>query len=451
VVQYAMEASRSAGHSLMSPSTPRPYGQPGGVNAFAELIQACTATTDVLAEVLRNFWGLSVRVAFLGVSEKPQYYWRLDDFHVSQLSLESSAAKGQAAPEKSAMATLRLSDSACDVLLDRVLGGLATPFSFKQLSPLEGTILNEFSRDVLACLKKELLRKHARVSDSSLLHIIWVVQPEPPAAREAGSGSITPVVLADIPVGKIVFSVPPGALKHWTGSYHPPQAEEVVPDPFFYHVQTPQPVYLGSTRVQLADLEQLEPEDLILLENSHFETMALTDPASGQRVPFPVTIHHQQRITIPYTQEFATMETQSHSAKQSLWDNLMIEVDASFEPIKLPLKQLKQMTEGLVIEMGDLVHNRIALQVEGKTLAWGELLIVGDKFAVRVSQVAANPGEESGHAPPALMGGQSHYAQPASSMEEESEEASENDAEEENLDSFLDNDFDEIADDEEDW
>ena len=442
---------------MVSPSAPRSVGQPGGVGALTELIQACHNTTDTLAEVLKSFWGLSVRVVFFGVSDKPQYYWRMDDFHVSQLSLENAAAKGQAPPaqEKAAMATLRLSDSACDVLLDRVLGGLATPFSFKQLSPLEGTILNEFSRDVLACLKKGLIKKNTRASDASLLHLIWVIQPEPmPYQPEQGSGGVKPAVLADIPVGKIVFSVPPGALKHWNALASFPQ-EETVPDSFFFHSHVAQSIYLGSTKVQLADLEQLESEDLIILENSHADRMSLTDLASGQRVPFPVTIHHPQRITIPYTQEFATMETQSHSVKQSLWDNLMIEVDASFEPIKLPLKQLKQMSEGLVIEMGDLVHNRIALQVEGKTLAWGELLIVGDKFAVRVSQVASESHEspefnaEPQHAPPALMSGppQQAYQQPMGEMQAMPGEA----AEEANLDNFLDKDFDEIADDEEDW
>jgi flagellar motor switch/type III secretory pathway protein FliN len=160
-----------------------------------------------------------------------------------------------------------------------------------------------------------------------------------------------------------------------------------------------------------------------------------------------VEIQHQQRITIPYTQEFAMMETQSHSAKQSLWDNLMIEVDASFEPIKLPLKQLKQMTEGLVIEMGDLVHNRIALQVEGKTLAWGELLIVGDKFAVRINQVATNPGAEEAASHSGHVG-----ALPADSSAALLPAAQGGIAEEAHSDQYLDKDFDEIADDdEEDW
>jgi len=448
VVQLAMEASLAAGHSLMSPLFQKPHGSAAGVGEFNDLIQLCHASTASLAEVLKNFWGLSVQVVFLGISNKTQYFWRMDDFHVSQLALENSSATQQelaaTTNKPPAMATLRLSDSACDVLLERVLGSLATPFSFKQLSPLEGTILNEFSRDVLTCLKKELLKKSAKVFSSPTVHLIWVIQPEPLALppSESATGVITPAILADFPVGKIIFSVPFSALKHWNGnsSLIPTEA---IPDPFFYHVQTVLPIYLGSTKVQLAELEQLEPEDLIILENSQLGRMALIDPASGQKVPFLAEIHHPQRITIPYTQEFASMEAQSHSAKQSLWDNLMIEVDASFEPIKLPLKQLKQMTEGLVIEMGDLVHNRIALQVEGKTLAWGELLIVGDKFAVRVSEIIPNPGEDSSASVPALTTSDRYMEHPSPGGQ-----GTEHTDEE---DEFLDNDFDDMADDEEDW
>lgn len=53
------------------------------------------------------------------------------------------------------------------------------------------------------------------------------------------------------------------------------------------------------------------------------------------------------------------------------------------------------MTEGLIVEVGDLTANRIRLHVEGKTVAVGELVIVGDRFGVRISRV----GEETLEAP----------------------------------------------------
>jgi hypothetical protein len=151
------------------------------------------------------------------------------------------------------------------------------------------------------------------------------------------------------------------------------------------------------------------------------------------------------------------MDTQSSitSAKQALWDNLMIEVGAEFEPIKLPLKQLKQMTEGLVIEMGDLVHNRVCLQVEGKTLAWGELIIVGDKFGVRVCKV--DPAHSHGAAAetvemPAPVMPEMAAMPPAEPHQALPQQAMPGAAETENLDNFLNEDFDDtFDDDEEGW
>jgi flagellar motor switch protein FliN/FliY len=227
----------------------------------------------------------------------------------------------------------------------------------------------------------------------------------------------------------------------------------MVPDAFFFQAKGQARIFLGTTRVALADLEQLEPEDVIVLENSHANTMFVIEPESGERIPFQSEIRQKQRLTIPYTQELAMMDTQQQStisAKQALWDNLMIEVGAEFEPIKLPLKQIKQMTEGLVIEMGDLVHNRIRLQVEDKVLAWGELIIVGDKFGVRICQVAANQS----------LDGQSDMDQgalatlgPSPSVDQSAAQPMEEpSAEEENLDNFLNEDFDDtFEDDEEDW
>jgi flagellar motor switch/type III secretory pathway protein FliN len=450
VVPYSMEASLAAGHALMPLSAVGWKEQSAGVGAYSQFLENCHSVTEKLAEVLHNFWGLSAKVVFFGLSDKTQAYWKMDDFHVSQLSLESiasptsQAAQGaqatQQAGQATPMALLRLSDSACDMLLARVLGELANPFSFKRLSPLEGTILNEFSRDILAYFKKALIKKAGRISDSPLIHVVWLIQLEPAASPQANASQ---TVLADLPVGKIIFSVPKAALKQGAGLARPDHEASAenssVADSFFFHVQAAQPIYLGSTRVQLADLDQLEAEDLMVLENSRPNQMFLINPVSGEKVPFSVEIQHQERITIPYTQEFAPMETQSVNARQSLWDNLMIEVEASFEPIKLPLKQLKQMTEGLVIEMGDLVHNRIALQVEGKTLAWGELLIVGDKFAVRVSRVAANPGNEED-------------ARALRSQEVESEEYTDEGSADED-EEYLDEDFDDDEEDgeEEDW
>jgi flagellar motor switch protein FliN/FliY len=398
----------------------------------------------ILAETLRQFWGLEVQLTFFAVSDTMHYFWRLDDFHVSQLTLDTAQSGLEPAT-----ALLRLSDGACSALLTRVMGPRKTGFSFKQISPLEATVLNEFSRDLLAHFKKQLLRKPGKHHSNDTLHLMWVFTLEETSVLY----QTTQQYQVALDLGKIILSIPLDAIRLKPYPYASDSSQAMVPDAFFFQAKGQARIFLGTTRVALADLEQLEPEDVIVLENSHANTMFVIEPESGERIPFQSEIRQKQRLTIPYTQELAMMDTQQQStisAKQALWDNLMIEVGAEFEPIKLPLKQIKQMTEGLVIEMGDLVHNRIRLQVEDKVLAWGELIIVGDKFGVRICQVAANQS----------LDGQSDMDQgalatlgPSPSVDQSAAQPMEEpSAEEENLDNFLNEDFDDtFEDDEEDW
>lgn len=425
---------------------PKPVQWEGFVNA-------CMALTPRLTEIVSEFWGVPVQLGLFAVSSQTHYFWRMDDFHVSQLQLEKVS---EIAPTAQATADLRLSESLCATLLSRVLGPRASSlpgFSFKQLSPLEASILNEFSRDLLAVFKKGLLRKPARKSPGKPVHLVWVVAlAEPQKDLHRVMDALASIqFLEGLELGKIVLTLPISAIR-------PAEEEtlaEQVPDDFFFEATAMAGIGIGSSQVPLADLDLLEPGDLIVLENSQAEHMALIEPESGEQIPFGVEIANRQSITIPYTQEFDEMDTQlsGGSARQKLWDNLMIDVGAEFEPVKLPLKQLKQMSEGLVVELGDLVHNRICLRVEGKTLAYGELVIVGDKFGVRVSQVVVDGAASQTAALPVQSSAPAQHA-PAQEAEQplpsQPEQVSVD--EEINLDNFLNEDFDEaLADGDEEW
>lgn len=77
--------------------------------------------------------------------------------------------------------------------------------------------------------------------------------------------------------------------------------------------------------------------------------------------------------------------TQEMQTKPTIWDTLEVDVTAAFQPIKLPLKQLKELEQGLVLEVGNLMENQVIVEVEGHPVAWGELLVLGDKFGVRIT------------------------------------------------------------------
>jgi flagellar motor switch protein FliN/FliY len=432
-----------------------------GIGPWQAMVQTCVSVTPSLSELLFQFWGVPMKVVFFGISDKPHYFWRMDDFHVSQLQLERVTDTSSKTP---ATALLRLSEGLCATLLTRVLGARdlsQSAFSFRQLSPLEATILNELSRDLLGIFKKELLQKPAPKSNPRLLQLLWMVALDETAQNlEPMMGPSEAIQFIEgMELGKIVLSLPANALR---AEIEPETAQQqaVVPDHFFFHVQAPARIYLGSSRVALADLDNLERGDMIVLDNSHISRMALIVPDSDEHLPFSVEIPNPQAITIPYQQEFDQMDThtQGGSARQKLWDNLMIEVGAEFEPVKLPLKQIKQMSEGLVIEMGDLLHNQVSLHVEGKTLAYGQLIIVGDKFGVRVNQVVAEEKDSelasiplvSSQASSEKTNSKGKIAQKKQAVPSQERLPAE---EEVSLDKFLNEDFDETGEDGEgeDW
>ncbi len=449
------EFDTPTGYALVPTSKQTGEHSPVDTAAWSPWTDAIAATercTTTLTRVLQDFWGVPVDVQLLGISNAMQYYWRLDDFHVSQFELGLREADGATLATDSGNVLLRLSDSACSILLNTVLGTSEQehPFTFRQISPLEASIINEFSKDVLSTMRKVLIERPPPGSPATpVVHVVWLVQlanqSEPLSEIRPGLKPAAPSLSTGDKVGKIILTLPAVALKVPNS---PPKLAQSVPDSFFYHVQTTARIALGSTRMQLSDLHNLERDDVVVLEDSDPEFMALLSPDTGEALPFSALIPQRSRISLPEPQsdmqEFDVMDTPD--ARQTLWDNLMIDVSAEFTAVKLPLKQLRQMTEGLVVEMGDLIHNQVSLQVEGKTLAWGELVIVGDKFGVRINKLEAEDdtdadADETGA--PRLQGG---LAGESTGSGEPAADGAPDEA-----DNFLNEDFDGAFEEEEEW
>ena len=436
--------------------TPKP--RPISWRQWEAVARACAHVTPLLTQVIQQFWGMPVQVKFFSASTRNHYYWQADDFHVSQLILPGVKVPSLEG-ETQAMALMRISDTACSSLISQVLGPQPNGhFSFNQLSPLEATILNEFSRDLLSVYMKNLIKKPKpnRKTRMDLVNLMWTLQlEEPEDPLNKGLRFKQPPE-----TGKILLTLPVGALKAEALKIADPAAPEPEPtvmDGFFYHVQSDVSLFVGNTHVALSDLDSLEKGDLVILENSDANQLYLVEPESGIHLPFTPGISHKQRLLVPIEQDLIMMEPPQETmtgARQQLWDNLQIEVDAQFMPIKLPLKQLKQMSEGLIVEMGDLIHNDICLSVEGKPLAYGELVIVGDKFGVRIKQVKGEAEEEAAaeamNAPGGMMDAMAPEG-PGMMQAPPDAEAPAAEGEEAALEQFLNDDFDDTFDDEEDW
>lgn len=416
---------------------------------WQRIVQACSHVTPILAKLVQDFWGIPVQLKFFSASDQNLYFWRLDDFHVSQVAVDAASQK---------VIQLRVSDKVCSALLSQVLGPRPLEhekFRFNRITDFEAMLLTQFSKELFSGFLKNMIRKPSQTSRKSpLIHLIWSMKLDLEDTPETSQ-----------PTGKIVVSLPLDSLE--LESLVSGQSPVRLPETHLDHAHVEAMVGVGQTKIRLEDLKNLEVEDMLVLSESHVGRMFLLEPETRRQIPFGVTIRKRHKIEIPYTQEIEMMESQQKNAVvDNLWENLMIDVTAEFFPTKVPLGHLKQMSEGLVVEIGDLIHNQVRIHVEGKTVALGELVVVGDKFGVKVvqledgqgvhptSQTSPYPLGEPAHAASSGQaqdygygqgeqgGGEEYYQPPAQTEPQEMND----------LDQYLNNDFDnESFNDDEGW
>jgi flagellar motor switch protein FliN len=162
---------------------------------------------------------------------------------------------------------------------------------------------------------------------------------------------------------------------------------------------------IGSTRVAIKDLDELEWGDVVVLERSHPEKWLIWNDKTHAWVTMPIKLadsipryncdnRDKEDLASGETQSMKSQVMKTQGPNSLHWENLQVDLVATFEPIKFPIKRLKEISEGLVLEISGLMDNSITLCVDGQPVAWGELLVVGDKFAVKIQGLCSPDGKK---------------------------------------------------------
>ena len=146
--------------------------------------------------------------------------------------------------------------------------------------------------------------------------------------------------------------------------------------------------YVGSTSFSMADVKRLEAGDVVVLEHSDSSSMTLTNEGINQKFQ----IRPNSRIVEPYE---ATVENsmEDNMGNSNLWDSIQVDLSAEFEKVKVPLGELKSIEEGLVVDLCSVYDNKVYLKVGEKTVATGGLVIINDRFGVRIENVPTNESD----------------------------------------------------------
>ena len=272
--------------------------------------------------------------------------------------------------------TLRISSDFIRIIFHDIFGSNYPVFDLEKLTELERTILNNFFEHIIKSMD-ELIIKDTEVDKidpliKTNLNFVFLIKNK------------------DMNAGKLALTIPLNRLE--------PEKVKLENnfefDDFINNVAYVD-IEAGSSKISLSDLKNLDREDILLLETSDIKTMTLKTPTVVKEFkvnPEPSIMIDAQRDDDE--SEFENEKGDYMPDNKSMWDDIQIEVSAEFKRVKMTLGELKQISKGLVIDLGPIMNNEISLLVENKTVAKGELVIINDKYGVKVTEVFASKKQE---------------------------------------------------------
>ena len=264
----------------------------------------------------------------------------------------------------------RLTDKAISLILNKCLGESKNKFNINKISELEAKVITSFNDFMFENIKKVLNpppQNEIKRMNFDLIHLTFLIKE----VEEYNNKT-----------GKVIVTLPLALL-------HPEvvtSTSEKFSETNFPNSETFAKVFVGQTKFSLYDLKHLEKDDVVVFENSDIEKLSLT--INGQELP--VRLNPNMDLLIPEDNDDGG---EAMSRTQNIWDSIEVEMYAEFDAVKISLGELKNIEDGLVVDLTSLYDNNVTLKVEGKPIASGSLVIVNDRYGVKINNVIADSGE----------------------------------------------------------
>lgn len=282
---------------------------------------------------------------------------------------------------------IRISQDAINVILDKVLGKNNKRFELTEVTELEARIITAFNDFIYETLAPNFtIEPNRRYNE--ILHLTYFV-------KSAVSDS----------AAKFIISVPKDILSPAALEEKPPRFE----DKDFASSLVEVNLVVGKTVFPLADVKKLDIGDIVLFENSNTSEMTLVCENIVQKFK----IKPNEKIIEPYDMSGGN---DMDNTNTNLWDSIQVDMTAEFDKVKVTLGELKSIEEGLIVDLCSVYDNKIALKVGGKLVASGELVIINDRFGVRIEAINDSntapqnaPAPETAESPSEEEGGQEDF------------------------------------------
>ena len=253
---------------------------------------------------------------------------------------------------------IRISQDAINVILDKVLGKNNKRFELTEVTELEARIITAFNDFLYESLAPNFtIEPNRRYNE--ILHLTYFVKSE----------------ISDS-AAKFIISVPKDILNAESIE----ASTQRFSDRDFTDTPVEVNIEVAKTAFPLAEIKRLDVGDIVLFENSNSSEMTLVCENIIQKF----RIKPNEKIIEPYDMSGGN---DMNNTNTNLWDSIQVDMTAEFEKVKLSLGELKSIEEGLIVDLCSVYDNKISLKVGGKTVALGELVIINDRFGVKIENV----------------------------------------------------------------
>ena len=276
--------------------------------------------------------------------------------------------------------TLRVSSDFIRIIFHDTFNSNSPLFNLEQLTELERRILNDFFEFIVKNIDNTII-KETEISkidplNKTELNFVFLIK-----TKKVNAGKLS----LKIPLNRLKVK-PLAKIQNF-------EFEDFLNN--FAYVD----IISGYTKLSVDDLKNLEKDDILLLEKSDIRKMTL----KTETVECEFKVNPEPSIMIDMDIDEEEEENEEFEYKgninmpndKTMWDDIQIEVAAEFKKVKMTLGELKQISKGLVIDLGAVMNNEISLLVENKAVAKGELVIINDKYGVKITEVFASKKPEA--------------------------------------------------------
>ena len=257
----------------------------------------------------------------------------------------------------------RISSKTVGMLLEKALGRGNRSFNINRMTDLEGEVLTAFNDYMFRIMAKFLTPTpvvNIKRTNFDMIHLTFLLKEETEGAVAKFVVSVPAVLMnpESVPEGVDKFDYDDFLSSHITGK-----------------------IIFGTTRFSMLDVKELDEGDIVVFDESNIKKVKFVYNDNE----FDVKLNPNLGLVMVADEDGGENMT---AGNPNLWDSIEVDMIGEFDAVKISLGDLKKIEQGMVVDLTSIYENMVTLYVEDKFIARGELVIINDRYGVKIKEVA---------------------------------------------------------------